>query len=68
MKDLKIHRKWRKKSFQVKWEYNIHPVFPKEIFLSITHNGYQWTSIYLSKEETKKVIECLQDYLKGDIK
>ena len=36
------------------------------LYLSITHNGYQWTSIALRKPkmEIPRIIAVLQDYLK----
>ena len=36
-------------------------------YLSVTHNGYQWNSIviYNPKKEIPRIIEALEDSLKG---
>ena len=38
--------------------------YPDECLLSITHNGYQWSSLNLSKTEAIEVIKKLSEWFK----
>jgi hypothetical protein len=51
----------RKKNFKAE----IKPdAFDKELYLSITHNGYQWSSVALNHDEMAIVIEVLRKELR----
>ncbi|MCP4649589.1 MAG: hypothetical protein GY853_05860 [PVC group bacterium] len=59
-------RKYRKEKFNVKvdskdirWKD-----FEDEKTLSVTHNGYQWISMSLSKHEARKVVDELTKHFK----
>ncbi|MGV8130512.1 MAG: hypothetical protein ACP5N7_00240 [Candidatus Pacearchaeota archaeon] len=65
-KELKAMRKYREEKFyataeKLKDQY----LYDNELILSVSHNGYQSSSISLSPRETKKVIKVLTMYLKS---
>ena len=56
---------YRKKHFAVEiTEVRGGSDYKDEKLLSITHNGNQWTSISLIKQEARQVIEELQEWLR----
>lgn len=46
-------------------EYKIKIERDRDIYLSVTHNGYQWSSINIKEPEIEipKIIEILKNYL-----
>lgn len=61
--DLKALLEYRKRNFAVKIEPSRHADEQGEIVLSVTHNGYQWTSISLLKSEIPQVVKALTDHI-----
>lgn len=55
---------YRKKNFKVKVDRDSYALGAGEIYLSITNNGYQWTSISIHKREIPKVIKALRAAMK----
>ena len=56
--------KYRESHFRVKADSNERPwLSDEELSLSITHNGYQWTSVALTEAEAVAVIAELRRYL-----
>lgn len=55
----------RIKDFKVKIEKADFPETPDEIELDITHDGYHWTGINLSKREAEQVILALQNWFRS---
>lgn len=60
-RDLAAHRR---KHFAVKITKARFPSEAGELSLSVTHNGSQWTSISLNRDEILRVIVALQSALK----
>ena len=55
-KDLEDNRR---EHFAVKIEPIESPAEPGEIYLLVTHNGYEWTAIRLAPIERLKVLHAL---------
>lgn len=55
--------KYRKENFAVEVCLDNHPVDEGEIVLSVTHNGYQWSSICLLPYEASAVIKALKKFM-----
>lgn len=54
---------YREKKFAVEVGPANHPMTTGEMKISLTHNGYQWTSLALSPAEGRKLIAEIEAYL-----
>lgn len=51
---------YRKENFAVRAKPADRPQEPGEIYIEVTHNGYQWTGFTLLQSEVSAIIEALQ--------
>jgi len=57
--NLKGMREFRDKHFKVKVKKSDHGLYKDEKTISVTHNGYQWTSISVNEREAILLINEL---------